>query len=618
MASGTIYGVTSDQKIEVKVEWSSIANPISNSSLITVELYYRSGSETIIGNGYFDISVGSTTANTWVNVSIASDWVRVLQNTVRVSHSSNGAKSVDIYATGYVPDTSLQGSEVSGTAMLDIIPMASTLDSLSCSTVYLDGTITFQYTPKNASFYNQCNVDLNLDGEMKSLMIVKMGQKESVQQTNATTFSSELLASLYSHLPSSREGVLRFTLHTYSDPSYSIEVGSGVYKEITLSIPNNSTTAPSATVTITPVSSLPSAFSSLYIQGKTKVDANFTNADGKFGASITSYSMAVDGKTYGLPYTSGYLTSAGTKTVASTVTNSRGMSTTYQRNITVIPYSAPKILDVECARCDVNGNLVDSGTYLKIKAKRIYSPVVSNGTQYNFCQIRYRYKVEGGSYSSWVTILSSNELNTDEIETAALLDGALSEQSSYYVQIQVIDDIGDYSHTTISIPTERVYMHRAASINSLGIGKYAEYPNTVDIAEDITTKLRGKVEFAEKWVELGLESNVAAYTVAVGGVSDHGCRYLVCAGERHVYVTFHCALDYIGSPVQISSAAIPKEYRPVQSVYTVSSTGGRVLARISVNTSGHVFVEWLQDMTTSGETTSYPLVIINGYLDYWT
>ena len=98
--------------------------------------------------------------------------------------------------------------------------------------------------------------------------------------------------------------------------------------------------------------------------------------------------------------------------------------------------------------------------------------------------------MEGGEYSAWTTILDSSA-SSDEVVTNALLGGALSVQNTYYVQVQALDELGEDSITTINVPTERVYLHKAGSINALGIGKYAEDENTVDIAEDIEVIARG-------------------------------------------------------------------------------------------------------------------------------
>jgi hypothetical protein len=110
--------------------------------------------------------------------------------------------------------------------------------------------------------------------------------------------------------------------------------------------------------------------------------------------------------------------------------------------------------------------------------------------QKNFCLIRYRYKAaSASSYSAWTTILARDTLTTNQVETGALLGGVLAVDTSYMVQVQAIDDIGEYAETTISVPTDVVYMHRTK--NAMGLGKYAEGENVLDMGWDI--KMNGNM-----------------------------------------------------------------------------------------------------------------------------
>ena len=630
MASGTITGSTGNQYIDAKIVWSSTANNSANTSSVTAALYYKRNNTgyTTYGSGTFSITInGSKKTNTTTITITESAWVKAVEHTVTVSHNSDGSKSIGISSTGSIPSTSLSSTSCSGTVTLDTIPRASTIDYLSCSTKYFNGTITYKYTPKNSGFYNKCNIALNLDGEYIAIYTYTHGKQSASQKTVTLSFSETYLSAIYSNLPKTNKGTLRFTFRTYSDSGYTKQIGDAMYKEITLSIPNISATQPTATMTLTPVSDLASPFNSLYIKGMTKVDANFSSGAGKYGATIASYKVSVGGKNYGSPYTSDYLTTDGSITVKGTVTDSRGYSRTYTQTITVIPYEKPKIQaasgesEVVAVRCDSSGNPIDSGTYLKIKAKRSYSPVVSGGTQYNFCKIRYRYKVENGSYTSWKDILASNSLGSNEIVTGALLDGALSVQHTYIVQVQAIDDIGKHSYTTITIPTDRVFMHRAGSIRSLGIGKYVEEENMVDIADDITTKFRGNVQFAgEQWVSLPLGTNVAESTVNSGRWGGSGVYYRVCAGGKHIYVAFNVSFTTTASTIRVESYTVPNA--PSYDVYALCpvgfANGSRGIATVSVSPKGRVNIYAVHKLPGATLSTGEEVSWIDGYIDFWT
>lgn len=627
MASGTINGSTGNQYIDAKVEWSSSVDTTANKSTVTAALYYKRNNTgfTTSGTGTFSITINGvkTSANKTLTITNAA-WVKAVEATVTVSHNADGTKSVGISATGSIPDTSLSSTSVNGTAKLDTIARASTIDSLSCDTKYFNGKMTYKYTPKSASHYNRCVVALNIGGALTQVKTISLGQQTAVQKTATVTLSEDELSIIYKKLPNATSGVLRFTLRTYSDSGYSTQVGDAGYKEITLSIPNISATQPTATVTLSPVSSLSSPFDALYIKGRSKIDVNFTNAEGKYGASIVSYQVSCLGKNYGSPYTTEYITTEGDVTVTATLKDSRGFTRTYPKTVTFLPYANPRIIpasgesEIICERCDSSGNLSDSGTYLKIKAKRSYSKVVSSGSQKNFCSIRFRHKAEGGSYSEWTTILATGAAS-DEVSTGALLGGALALTSSYVVQVGVVDTLGEEDTTTVSIPTAKIYMHRAGSINSLGIGKYAEEENTIDVAEEITTKFRGPVRFAgEAWINLGLSANVAESETNTGRWGGTGCYYRACAGDKHIYVAFNCAFTFSGSAIQVNAEPIPEAYRPDRNVYAICATGGRTVARILVNKAGNIFVDWIQVISSAEQTASSTVKWIDGYIDYWT
>ena len=628
MASGTIYGKTSNEFIDAKVEWSSTTNISTNQSTVTAALYYKrnnTGYQTT-GTGSFSITINGEKFSATKSLTITENaWVKAVEGTVTVSHNANGAKSIEISAAGSITSTSLTYTSVAGTATLDTIPRASTIDYLSCATKYFNGTMTYKYTPKSASFYNRCVIALNISGTYTQVKIINLGRQAASQQTATVTLSESELSIIYNKFPSSTQGTLRFTFRTYSDSGYSSQVGDAGYKEITLNIPNNSSTQPTATMTVSPVSNLSSPFNTLYIKGRTKVDVDFTNAEGKYGASIVSYAVSVCGKNYGSPFTSEYITTEGSVEVKGTIKDSRGFIREYTKTVTYIPYTNPRIIpasgdsEIICARCDASGKLNDSGTYLKIKAKRSYSKVESNGAQKNFCYIRYRYKAEGGSYSSWTTILAT-DASSDEVSTGALLKGTLETTKSYVVQVGVVDNLGEADATTVNIPTDKVYMHRAGSMNSFALGKYAEDDNTFDVAQDITAIFRGDVMFrGEAWLPRALGTNVFESTVYSGRRGGTGVYYRVCAGGKHVYVAFNVSFTTSSKTVRVESETIPN--KPDYDVYALCpvgfSDGSRGIATASVSPNGRVNIYAVHKLPGATLSTDETVAWIDGYIDYW-
>lgn len=635
MASGTINlsrSASSGGYIESKIVWSATADPDTNTSKnVTASIYVRKGNTDMTltiptsGTWSYSITINGSKVSGSASKDVLLNWVLLGTHTVAsIDHDSNGSKSIVISGSVTAPTgTGLAGhtSSGSGTATFDTIPRASSIDSLACATKYFTGTMTYRYTPQSSSFYNRCNISLNINGTYTAVKTINLGQKSASQQTATVTLSESELAIIYNALPSTDKGKLRFTFRTYSNSGYSTQVGDTSVKEIELYIPNDTTTKPTVTMTVSPVSSLAAPFNTLYIMGRSKVDVNFTNGAGKFNATITGYEMSAGGVTYGSPYTSGYLTNDGNVSVVGRITDSRGFTREYTSVITVIPYGPPKIQDVTAERCDKNGNVNEGGTYLKITATRNYSKVVSGGAQKNFCKIRYRYKLNSASsYSSWVTILEGSSLSSDKIVTGALLGGALSAQSTYQVQVQAIDDLGEYGYTTITVPTEAVYWHRDGARGSLTFGGYVEEDDTFAIApgktfvvksttgEDVTLSDTG-------WISLGLANTVNASTSNFGRIGT-GCSYRVINGN-HVYVAFNCAFQYSGSAVTVGGSMIPAPYKPPRNQYALCTTNGRGIARVFVNSTGDVRIDYVQNMASAETTSSVTVNWIDGYIDYW-
>lgn len=642
MATKTITlgkSASSGNYIQAKIVCDSSADYDTNKSAVTCRLYVRKDNDSLTltiptsGTWSYSLTINGKAFSGSVSKDVLLDWVLIATESASgISHNSDGTKSITVSGSVTAPSgTGLAGHKSSGsdTFQMDTIPRASTIDSVSCASSYFNGKLTYKYTPQASSFYNRCNISLNLDGEYIAVKTINLGQKSAAQQTATVTLTDDEQAIIYNKLPNTSKGTLRFTFRTYSDSSYSKQVGDYSYKEISLYIPKIASTLPDPGATLAPAHSLGTAFDGLYVQGKSKVKATF-DGEGKFGASIKSYSMSVEGKSYGSSdsYTSGYLSGYGTITVKVTATDSRGYSNTVSKSIFVMAYTAPKVMahssesGIICARCDSSGKLSDSGTYLKVKARRSYSKCVdAGGVQRNFCGIRVRYKLENGSYSSWKTLLAASNVSTEQVDSGALYEGALLITKTYIAQVDVVDTVGNHTSVTFTIPTDKVYMHRAGSRNALGIGKYAEDDNTVDAAEDLTVKVRGKLLVGGRpisdtgWISLGLSSETSEAALNTGR-NGKGCFYRVVNGN-HVYVAFNAGFVYAGSALTISANNIPEEYRPVRNTYGLNVTNGRGVARSFVNSSGAVRIDYVQNMAAAETTNEITVNWIDGYIDYW-
>ena len=514
-----------------------------------------------------------------------------------VTHNDDGTKNLTIYWKLGV-NSPWGGFEIpSGSFDIDLttIPRASTITS--ASDVTLGNACSVKWTPHAASFRYRLKFQLGNWSYTTGAI--------HPNTTAAYTYSGyPIPIDVAQQLPNTSTGTMTVTLTTYSDSGATKTVGSADSETFTVTVPK---LLPSVLMSLAPVSSLPATFNGLYIQGKTKVRATL-NATGQQGSGIKDLWVSVEGKNYRAndSFTSGYLSKSGGLTITGYATDGRGHTGSATGNINVLPYTKPFLTDVVVGRCDASGVLQDNGTYLLIKAKRSYSPVGNK----NKCQIQYRYKLlSASSYGSWTTILAK-DATSDEVITAPLLNGNLSVKSTYEVQVRAIDDIGEYTSTTSKIPTDKVFCHEGW--NSIAYGGYIEEDNTFAITGDIKFKVKNEV-----WESLGLSDNVTPSEISCGrGPEGTGCWYRVVNGN-HVQVAFNCAFDYAGESLKVNLNSIPAKYRPQRNISSFCTIGGRAAARVLVNNSGNVLVDWIQALYTAETTSAGPVSWIDGYIDYY-
>lgn len=223
--------------------------------------------------------------------------------------------------------------------------------------------------------------------------------------------------------------------------------------------------------------SLPSQFSDIYIQGKSKVSVE-VKAAGKFGATIQSRWAKVNGKTYNSnKFTSDVIQSSGNVKIVGYATDSREFTGATERTINVSAYSKPLVIPIGgenailCYRGDINGNRTGNGQDLWIKAKRYWYGLGNKNT----CALQYRSKYASDkTYGVWYDLIRNTDTTTDEF-IAPIQGIDLDLEKSYTVQIRAIDDIGEYDIKTFDISTRDVALHLGKGGKNVSVGAYCDY-----------------------------------------------------------------------------------------------------------------------------------------------
>ena len=505
---------------KVRILWQSVQSGESRNDYTRTAKYYVS----INGGAETEYSVSYTLPQNSTKT--------IVDTTITVTHKGDGTGSVKV-RTWMDTEISAGVVELSKTVTLTTIPRASTITAVSNR--YFGEYCAVKWTPLSKSFRYKLKFSMGSWAWTTGAI--------HPNQTSAYIYTGYLIPlDVAVQIPNDIQGAMTVTLYTYSDSKATVQVGSADTETFTVTVPDNVDTKPYTTaMTLTPVSSLGDAFAGLYIQGHSKVKVT-SSEKGQYGATVVWKNITVEGRSYGSSseYTSDFISGYGTIYVKLSLRDSRGITNSKTMAITVIPYSKPRVVPVNgagsivCARCDANGTLTDSGTYLKIKARKSYSLCMANGVQKNFCGLRYRYKkVSDSSYSSWITLIAITNTTTDEIDSAPLL-GTLSATESYLVQVDAVDNIPNHTWVTFDIPTEEVFLHKAASIGSLGIGEWVEDADVISIAKSKSIRMKGNI------------NGVRMYNKSVSGTKelDIKTKYADFTGtgnERQTFFVFGAA-----------------------------------------------------------------------------
>lgn len=628
MASGTITSTKTSSTlnyIETKIEWTSSADYNANTSDVTAKLYVRKGHHdmtlTIPTSGTWSYSlilngVGATT--NYKSMSVLEGWVLVTQATVSgIAHNNDGTKSITISSSVRGPTgTTLAGhnSTISKTVSLDTIPRATEVNSVKCSTSYLDGVITITYSPKNATHYNKQVVYLNHGGALRTIRATNLGQKSAATQTSSVLFSETELSSIYAVVTKSTSARLRIAFNTYSDSACTKKVGETKFQEISLTIPTS--VKPTASLSAAAVNTNSWVKSKgLFVAGYSQVKLTLTAKPGE-GASLSSQTISGDDFAQSGTSVTASIASAGTFKFIGKAVDSRGRSASDDVSITALPYSPPAVASIS----------VERGEYTSEWEARENGP-----------DIRVVFKVglslvdNGNTYDATFT-LDGSARTPNGGATTGLASGAnravyfldLDSEASHTLNFIFTDKVGSVTKASIIVPTENVTIEFNRSGKGIAFGKTSE-KDAFECAMD--AEFSGSVKRIRSdgsevilddtgWIDLGISDSVTESSSTTAG-HYNGCAYRVVGGN-HVYVAFNVRATYSGSAVTVSGTAIPSQYRPKLQPYAVVTLNGSRVARILVSRSnGHAIIDWIRNVSDDVEPAEHIATWIDGYIDYW-
>lgn len=460
--SGTIEGSIHSGHYRLRISWSATQNISNNTSTITAKMYLvqdPSWSLNIKTRSNSCSIAGVSTAFTSPAIS-SNGGSTILLGTVSrtVNHAADGTRNVAISATfniqATISGTRYETISASATVTLDTIARVSGF-SLSSSSVVLGNAIGITINRLSSSFTHR----------IKYIW----GQKNGTIATGVTTSHQWTVPLDFANdIPHGTSGTCHVIVETMNG---STVIGS-VTKTFTGTVPTNIVPSISSVTISDPSGSVPTSIGQ-YVKGKSTLKV-VTDAYGSYGSTISSYRVQVNGLSYsGQDVTTGVIDTSGTLSVVVTVTDTRGRTTSLTKNITVHDYHTPIISTFDVKRVDAAGNDDDEGEYARVSYTTLIAPV--NGKNAGSMVIYYKASNE----VNWITAVQEDSV-AYAISDSFTIRG-VSIDNTYDIRIDLADSFTESSRSA-QLPTAAVVLDFLADGTGLGVGKVAEFQNTLDVA----------------------------------------------------------------------------------------------------------------------------------------
>lgn len=487
--------LTSSNSSKVRILWRSTQSGESWNGYTRTAKYYVS----INGGAETEYSVSYTLPQNSTTV--------IVDTTIVVNHLLNGTGSI-VVRTWMDTGISAGVVECKASRILTTIPRATTIDSLKCSTSYVDGTITALYTPKVSTFYTRRIVSINVNGALTAIHTKDLGQSAASQQTHTLKFDENELATIYSKTPNTTDLKVRVTFKTYTNSEYKYQVGSEQFLEISLQIPLS--IAPTAALTVTPVNSNSwIAERKIYVAGLSGATATLsvTPSAGIEDKELTT-TITYDGATYnGRTLNVTTLKKSGNIGFSAKVTDPRGRSATATKSITVLPYSAPAVASIQTERGTYNNGwtAADEGPDIRVVFKTTLS-LTANGNVYSAA-----FKVDG--YAKSPNHGATTNLTSGAEYTVYFL--GINGEASHSLSMTVTDKVGSTGTAKLTIPTIHITIEFNDSGKGIAFGKTSE-KDAFECAWN--AEFGGSVSISGKELDIIVEQGTSAMNHLINNV----------------------------------------------------------------------------------------------------
>ena len=419
MANGIIPLGSTKSNLEGRVVWeSSINSIVDNNSYVAGHLqvrrndgYATKGTWT----GYLNIG-GTTNTFSHSSTSVGSEWVTMLEFYIIKGHNDDGTGSCYFEAVCDAPSgTSLAGHRVSGgtTVTLDTIPRTS---SVTCADGNIGSATTININRASASFTHTLKYTF---GTLTGTIVTK---------TTSTSYGWTIPTTFYAQIPNAKSGQGTITCETYSGDTL-IGTSYGLFNAIALeanNIPTITATIVDSNATTTALTGDSNKLVKYFSNAKVTITATAKNS-----ATIVSQKVTCgDGKSSTLVTDTLYAVESGTFNLS--CVDSRGFVGTNTITKTMINYIKLAITSLSIKRVSSTSNTVN----ISLKGNYFNS---SFGSVANTLSLKWRYRLQGGTWSGYTTVTATKSGNT--FSYSGTLGTTFDYQQAYEFEIVAQDKL---------------------------------------------------------------------------------------------------------------------------------------------------------------------------------
>ncbi len=363
-----------------------------------------------------------------------------------IAHNADGTKQITLAFSANCSFSSMIGS-VNGSVCISLptIPRAT---NASVSSVTLGSAATITLTPASGSFLHTLRAKFGSRSETTITTLTSatsISWTPSLDEANAAPNATSVVGTLYCDAFSG--GTLIGTTQvsmTAAIPSSVVPIGSVSFSEAEEGL---------------------TAQFGCFVQRQSKLSVDIS-AVGAYGSSVSSISTSVNGATYsGASFSTNILTTVGINTIRTTITDSRGRTTTLNNTFDVVAYDSPAVQSVSVYRCDASGNSSNTGGYAMVAISGSISAVNSANTR--------ALKIGFKRTSETTYTDASFTLADYTVSGSFLIGGGLSNQYTYDIRVSLCDYFGEaYGYADLS--TAEVILSVRSTGMGLAVGKVAE------------------------------------------------------------------------------------------------------------------------------------------------